>query len=131
MRRRWTAPPPLARSCEVSAVGNNAKRKVMLAIRVTPEERELITRRMEQAGVRSLRAYLLKMAVDGHVVNLDLTDVREMVRLLRRYSANLNQVAKRANETGSIYETDILDIRAHLEGQREQVRCIIHWPAKV
>ncbi|MDL2294325.1 plasmid mobilization relaxosome protein MobC [Ruminococcaceae bacterium OttesenSCG-928-D13] len=109
----------------------NSKRKVMLAIRVTEEERALIARRMEQAGVRSLRAYLLKMAVDGHVVKLDLTDVREMVRLLRRYSANLNQIAKRANESASIYETDILDIRSHLEGLWEQVRLILKGLARL
>lgn len=109
----------------------NRKRNVQLAIRVTGEERALIARRMEQAGVRSLRAYLLKMAVDGHVVRLDLSDVKEMVRLLQRYSANLNQIAKRANETGSIYETDIQDLRGQMDGLWEQVRRILKGLAKL
>lgn len=130
MRPEQNSPCPSARNCRASAMGNS-KRKVMLAIRVTPEERALIARRMEQAGVRSLRAYLLKMAVDGHVIHLDLTDVKEMVRLLRRYSANLNQIAQRANEGASIYETDLLDIRAHLESLWEQVRRILKGLAKL
>ena len=36
----------------------------------------------------------------------DLSDVRELVLLLRYCSNNLNQYAKRANETGSIYAAD-------------------------
>ena len=107
------------------------KRGVMLAIRVSEEERDMVARRMEQAGVRSLRAYLLKMAVDGHVVHIDLSDVKEMVRLLRRYNANLNQIAKRANEGASIYETDILDLQKQVDGLWAQVRVILKGLAKV
>jgi hypothetical protein len=107
------------------------KRGLILAIRVSEEERDMVTRRMEQAGVRSLRAYLLKMAVDGHVVHIDLSDVREMVRLLRRYNANLNQIAKRANETASIYETDIVDLQKQVDGLWAQVRVILKGLAKV
>ena len=107
------------------------KRRVMLAARVTEEERELIDRRMEQAGVRSLRAYLLKMAVDGYVVNLDLTEVKEMVTLLRRSSNNLNQIAKRANETRSIYQADIDDLREHYERLWEQANRILKELAKL
>ena len=107
------------------------KRRVMLAARVTEEERELIARRMEQAGVRSLRAYLLKMAVDGYVVNLDLSDVKEMVTLLRRSSNNLNQIAKRANETRSIYQADIDDLREYYERLWEQASRILKGLAKL
>lgn len=107
------------------------KRSVMLAARVTEDERELIARRMEQAGVRSLRAYLLKMAVDGYVINLDLSDVREMVSLLRRSSNNLNQITKRANETRSIYEADLQDLREHYDRLWEQANRILKGLAKL
>ena len=56
-----------------------------------------------------------KMALDGYSVKLDLQDVKEMVSLLRRCSNNLNQYAKRANETGNIYEADIQDMQARLD----------------
>ena len=55
------------------------------------------------------------MALDGYCVKLDLKDVKEMVSLLRRCSNNLNQYAKRANETGNIYKEDIQDLQIHLE----------------
>ena len=109
----------------------NRKRTKQMAIRVTDEERELIARRMEQAGVRSLRAYVLKMAVDGYVVNLDLTDVQKMVTLLRRSSSNLNQIAKRVNETHSIYEADIRDLQEHYSKLWEQVNRILKGLSKL
>jgi hypothetical protein len=107
------------------------KRRVMMAARMTEEERGLIARRMERAGVRSPRAYLLKMAVDGYVGNLDLTDIREMVTLLRRSSNNFNQAAKRANETRSIYQADIDDLRGHYERLWEQASRILKGRAKL
>ena len=69
----------------------------------------------EVQRIRSMGAYLRKMALDGYCINLDLQDVKELVSLLRRCSNNLNQYAKRANETGNIYESDIRDLQERLE----------------
>lgn len=71
--------------------------------------------KMDELGIRSMGAYLRKMALDGYCINLDLQDVKELVSLLRRCSNNLNQYAKRANETGNIYESDIRDLQERLE----------------
>jgi hypothetical protein len=46
---------------------------------------------------------------------IDEYHVKELVSLLRRCSNNLNQYAKRANETGNIYESDIRDLQERLE----------------
>lgn len=74
-----------------------------------------IRRRMAEAGIRNMSAYVRKMAIDGFIVNLDLSDVKELVRLLRYCSNNINQYAKKANETGSIYQSDIDDIKRRQE----------------
>ena len=65
----------------------------------------------EGGQVITMGGYLRKMALDGYCVNLELDDVKEMVSLLRYCSNNLNQYAKRANETGSIYAEDIRDLQ--------------------
>ena len=57
------------------------------------------------------RAYLRKMAVDGYVVRVDMTDVKELAALLRTCSNNLNQIARRVNSTGNLYEEDIADLK--------------------
>ena len=95
---------------------DNEKRSVQLHLLVSEQEAALIKERMAQLGVGNLSAYLRKMAIDGYIVNLDLSDVRELTKLLRACSNNLNQYARRANETGSIYAADIEDIRARLDG---------------
>ena len=79
------------------------------------EEVQRIHEKMNELGIRSMGAYLRKMALDGYCINLDLQDVKELVSLLRRCSNNLNQYAKRANETGNIYESDIKDLQERLE----------------
>ena len=79
------------------------------------EEVQRIHEKMNELGIRSMGAYLRKMALDGYCINLDLQDVKELISLLRRCSNNLNQYAKRANETGNIYESDIRDLQERLE----------------
>lgn len=80
-------------------------------IYLTDEEVEKISQKMESLGVQSRSAFIRKMALDGYCIKLDLQAVRETNTLLRYCSNNLNQYAKRANETGSIYEADILDLQ--------------------
>ncbi len=61
---------------------------------VSEPEAELIKERMAELGITNLSAYLRKMAVDGYIVHLDMSEIREMTRLLRICSNNLNQYAK-------------------------------------
>ena len=83
------------------------KRNIVIRFRVTPEEREMIESKMAQFGTTNMAAYLRKISIDGYVVRLDLPELREIVSLLRRSSNNLNQIAKRVNETSRIYDSDI------------------------
>lgn len=87
------------------------RRTIPLMFYVTPEERDQIEAKMAQLGTNNMSAYLRKIAIDGYVVQLDLPELREMVSLLRRSSNNLNQLARRANETGRIYPEDLAGIR--------------------
>lgn len=92
-----------------------AKRDQDVHFLASKEEVERIHEKMDEIGIKSMGAYLRKMALDGYCINLDLRDVRELVSLLRRCSNNLNQYAKRANETGSIYQDDIQDVQERLD----------------
>lgn len=89
----------------------NRKRNVQLHFMVTERERSLIDKKMEQLGTKNMGAYLRKMAIDGYVIHLDLSDIRELVTLLRRTSNSLNQLTKRVHETGNIYGEDIEALR--------------------
>lgn len=91
------------------------KRNVQMHFRVTKAEADRIHEKMDEIGVHSLAAYLRKMALDGYCINLDLQDVKAMVSLLRICSNNLNQYAKKANQTGSIFEADIKDLQERMD----------------
>ncbi len=89
----------------------NRARPTQLRVYVNDEEKELIEQRMRDAKIGNISSYMRKMAIDGYVINVELKEVIEAVRLLRYSSNNLNQIAKHANETGSIYKDDVEEIR--------------------
>ncbi len=94
--------------------GHN-KKSVRVEFVMSKQDAELVKGRMAELGITNLSAYLRKMAVDGYIIHLDMSDIQEMVRLLRICSNNLNQYARRANEAGSIYAADVDDLRTRLD----------------
>lgn len=90
------------------------KRDVRIEFVVSEQEAELIQEHMAELGITNLSAYLRKMAVDGYIIHLDIAVFRK-TRLLRICSNNLNQYTRRANETGSVYATDIEDLHTRLD----------------
>ncbi|MDE7242849.1 MAG: plasmid mobilization relaxosome protein MobC [Oscillospiraceae bacterium] len=109
----------------------NRQREIQLKFRVTPEERELIERKMEQLGTTNMAAYLRKMAIDGYAVNLELPELREMVSLLRRSSNNLNQLTRRVHETGRFYDADLEELRQRYDGLWDAAQKILTSLAKI
>lgn len=102
-----------------------------IILRISKEDRERIRIKMAQAGVVNMSAYLRKMALDGYCIRLNLKDLKELIRLLRICSNNLNQYAKRANETGSIYQEDIQDLQVRLTQIWETAREILKRLASI
>ena len=84
-------------------------------MRTTKSEKNRIYEKMLGMGIRSLSAYIRKMALDGYCLNLDLPQLRKMAYLLQMCSNNLNQVAKRVNESDQIYTADLEDLRTRLD----------------
>lgn len=87
----------------------------MLHFRVSKAELNTIREKMQELGTHNMAAYLRKMALDGYCIRLDLGDLKKVVSLMRYASNNLNQYAKKANETGSIYLEDIQDLKIRFE----------------
>lgn len=85
----------------------------------------MIERRMSQTGIKSMRAYLLKQAIDGRVINVELTSVDDMVHLLSNATNNINQIARRVNETGNLYAEDVADLQAKYEQLWVQTKVIL------
>jgi hypothetical protein len=124
---RQIAYPFLYKKYNIRKEQNMAKRKreVVVRFHVTEQERSLIDEKMAMAGIRNRESYLRKMSLGGYVLKIDLTGVKEMTRLLANVTNNMNQIAKRANETRSIYESDIKDLKANYDSLWEQADAIL------
>ena len=93
----------------------NEGRTIGLFTKVSPEEKAVIEGKMAALGTHNLRAYLRKMAVDGYIVHVDMRGIIEVVKLLRSISSNVNQIARRCNETRNLYAEDVEDLRQGYE----------------
>jgi tRNA-dihydrouridine synthase len=99
----------------------SVKRPITIKIRLTDEEKELLEQRMQDTGIQNREAYLRKMALTGYILRLDMSEVRETLRLLANATNNINQIAMRANETRSIYANDMIKLREEVGNLRSQV----------
>ena len=83
-----------------------------LSVRMSDQELESVQKRMESVGIISMSAYLRKMALDGYITILNIPELKEMISLLRYSSNNLNQIAKKANAMGTVFEDDLKEIKS-------------------
>ena len=65
---------------------------------------------MKESSISNMSAYIRKMAISGMIVKLNISEITELVSLLRRYSNNINQIAKRVNATGTVFSNEIAEI---------------------
>ena len=89
----------------------NRKRNIQMKFYVTEEEKRLIDEKMKQLPIKQYGAYFRKMAIDGYILVVDRSDTKAYIRELQAVSRNINQIAKRANATGTVYRQDIEDIK--------------------
>ena len=93
----------------------NRKRNIQMKFWVTEEEKSLIDQKMKLLPTQRYGKYLRKMAIDGYIIYTDTTDIKEMNQILGAISRNINQIAKRVNAGGSVYQADIQEIQERLE----------------
>ncbi len=84
--------------------------KLRKEIVLNKEEMEIIKKRMEKVGMNNMSAYIRRMDIYGYVVHVDMSDLKEILRLMKINSNNLNQYTKKANEAGNVYQEDVNEL---------------------
>lgn len=97
------------------------KRTIGLYTKVSEEEKNIIYEKMKLAGTNNMRGYLRKMATEGYIIAVDMSSIQELVILLRSISNNINQIAKRTNETGNFYAEEMKE----LQQQYQKIWCSV------
>lgn len=90
-------------------------RNRQILLRVSDTEYEMIKHRMELCNETNMNRYIRRMAIDGCVFNVDHTPIDNMNYELNKIGANINQIAYKVNSTGSIYESEMQNIRESMK----------------
>ena len=106
-------------------------RNIEIKFYVTAEEEALIEQNMALLGTENRSAFIRKMVIDGQVIKLDLPELKEIRSLLRHTSNNMNQVARRINANGRIYNEDIADMQVSLDRIWDSFNSILQRLAKL
>ena len=91
-------------------------------VKFRPEEVEILHNRMKEAGVQNMSAFIRKMVLNGYMIIPEWPELKGVLSLHSRISNNLNQYAKKANETGKLYEEDIAEIKKMHNKQTELMK---------
>ena len=87
------------------------KRDIHYSFKATEEEADIIRQKMKVFGITNQSAFIRAMTLNGYVLKLDLPELHQTVRLMGSMSNNVNQIARRLHEGGSVYETEIDEIK--------------------
>lgn len=82
-----------------------------LNIRVSDYEYKLIQERMKASGSATLREFLVDVATNGFLINVDYSDIKALAYEINRIGNNINQIAHKINSEGLVYKEQIEDVQ--------------------
>jgi hypothetical protein len=83
------------------------ERYVQKIIRLTPTENNYIKNKMDNAGRKNFNAFALEMLIQGQVNIVDFKSLSDLKIAIDRVGKNINQIAKKVNESGDVSKSDI------------------------
>lgn len=86
------------------------KRQIRKEIYLTPNEEIQIKRTMAEMGVKTFQSYAKNMLVQGQVVQIDFSELKDLRVAINRIGGNINQIAKHANENDLITIEEISEV---------------------
>ena len=109
----------------------NRQRPIQIKFYVNEKERDYIKQKMASYGCINMSAFIRRMIFKGYVVNLDIPELFELTSKMGRIANSENQIAKRVNESGNLYEDDIEEIKQNQEQIWKGIRKILLTLAKI
>ncbi|MGL9754740.1 hypothetical protein IGK08_002857 [Enterococcus sp. DIV1286c] len=92
----------------------NLFRNEIIKVYVTEEEKQRIKKNMNLARIGTMTNYIRLMALNGWVINIDFTDLKEALGETGQYVSelnmignNINQIAHKLNQTDLVEKEDI------------------------
>ena len=89
----------------------NRKRTNPVQFYLDDDEQYILDEKFRVSGMKSKSAFLRKLILYGYVYDVDYSYLRNYNTELGRISSSLNQIAKRINSTGNIYQEDMNEVK--------------------
>ena len=89
----------------------NRKRTNPVQFYLDDDEQYILDEKFRVSGMKSKSAFLRKLILYGYVYDVDYSYLRNYNTELGRISSNLNQITKRVNSTGNIYQEDMDEVK--------------------
>ena len=87
-------------------------RPIRKEICLNEQELSLIRHKMNQLGTCNFGAHARKMLIDGYIIKVDYTEQKKLAATVSRVASNINQICRRINSTGHVYEDDVAELKA-------------------
>lgn len=100
-------------------------RTKQLLIRVSEEEMEFVDKKFSASGCKSKSEFIRKMILEGMIVYVNEDTLDDFRYKLSTISNNTNQIAKKANATGHVYDEEIREIQEGVDDLRQQLRSFL------
>ena len=99
----------------------NRTRKNGIYLMLSDDELEILNKKYELSGCKTLRQFIMKCILEKDIFVLDMKVFKDMSTNIGRITSNVNQIAKRVNSTAVIYKDDINDLKKLLEKQGKDI----------
>lgn len=100
----------------------NRERNIRKQVRVTDDEWEQILVKMKQSGTENFEHYARNMLLNGYIVKRDFSILKSLLHELGVIGKNINQIARRVNETRNIYSQDVADLKR----EQDRIRSLVN-----
>ena len=87
------------------------ERQNELKIYLNNDEQYILEQKFKISGMKSKSSFIRHLILYGYVYDVDYEHLREYNTILARIGNNLNQIAKRINSTGNIYQDDMNEVK--------------------
>ena len=92
----------------------NRLRSETLCLRIMPEEKEIIKRKMQETKSRNYVDFIMKAISIHHTTNIDTRPLMKIGGELNRIGVNVNQIAKEVNTSKNLTESTARELLAVL-----------------
>ena len=106
---------------KMSHTKEKRKRNIEMKVRFTQKEYEQVRHAMKQMQAPTFQYYAKNQLVQGKVVQIDFSELKDLRVAINRVGTNINQIAKHANENQGVTPEEVAQIIDYLSELKEMV----------